>query len=375
MPGRRDNNDGSVYQDKDGIWWAQLPANEHGKRPKRRAKTKREAQEKLHAMKREREQGVDLTARRPRLDSFLATWLEQTIKPPKRAPKTYESYEQIIRLYIAPGLGDIRIDKITPPLIENHLSKLLEEYNPRVAQYAHAVLRAALGVAVQWKYISVNPAALVKGPRVQRREMTPLTSAEAQRLLAAIEGHRLAALYAVALWLGLRQGEVLGLRWADVDWQQATLRIAQTVQSRKGGTKINPTTKGRKVRYLPIPPHLLEVLRVHQRNQLEEKRLPDTRWKEHGLVFASEVGTPIGQRNLLTHFKALLKRADLSREVRFHDLRHTTATLLVEAGVPLKIISAILGHSSVSVTGDIYAHAVDETVREAVGRLKKAMGE
>ncbi len=201
-----------------------------------------------------------------------------------------------------------------------------------------------------------------------------LTPIEAQRLLQAAQDDRLAALWRVALSLGLRRGETLGLRWCDVDLDNGTLRITVNLQRINGKlVLVKPKTKESQ-RTLPLPTSLIPALRQHKVWQLQEKLLAGSRWRDHDLVFCTSVGTPISPRNLLRSLQALLDRAGLPR-MRFHDLRHSCATLLLAQGVPVKVVQEILGHTDPRVTLGIYQHVVMEDRRQAAAIMDVLLGE
>lgn len=234
-----------------------------------------------------------------------------------------------------------------------------------------AVLRRALNQALTWGYIARNVAILVDGPRPEPYRGTVLTPEQGQHLLAAVAGRRLEALYHIALLLGLREGEILGLRWIDVDFTAHTLRVEQTVQ--RIGTALvvaAPKTTGSR-RRLPLPGLVEQALQRHAERMVEAQKDGGYRWNPHGLVFPSEAGTPIEPRNLVRHFKQLLRDAELP-DIRFHDLRHSCATMLIAQGVHPRIVMEILGHSQISVTMNTYGHVLPEVERaaaEAMDRL------
>jgi integrase len=370
MARRRANDEGTVFKDKHGVWWAQLPPDDRGRRPKRRAKTQREAMEKLRELQRERERGLTLAAKQPTLTQFLETWLNE-VAPNVAKAHTVEDYRYIVQHYIVPQLGTHRLDKLKPAHVQAWLNALLTRVSAGTARNAYNRLHTALGVAVKWRLVAENVAGLVDPPNSAPRPIQTLTIEQAGRLLDAVKEHRLYALYYLALRLGLREAELLGLLWADLDWTKGTLRVSGQIQ-RVGRQTVRTTTKTKKSeRALPLDEDLLNVLRAHWQNQLEEKRLPDNGWKEHGLILASERGTPLGARNLVRHFKAALKRAGLP-SIRFHDLRHTAGSLMLSEGAHLTDVAEVLGHSSPMITARIYAHSYDEGKRRAIagtGRL------
>ena len=229
-------------------------------------------------------------------------------------------------------------------------------------RYALAVLRRALGQAVRWGRLPRNVALLVTPPAAVWHEQAALTPEHGRTLLAAARGDRLEALYRVALTLGLRLGEVLGLRWVDVDLAAGTLRVTQTVQ-RIGGQLVfgEPKTR-RSRRTLPLPTMLKQSLADHRERQCAARERAGGAWSGSGLVFTTRLGTPLEPRNVVRSFKALLRRAGLP-DIRFHDLRHTCASLLVATGHHPRVVMETLGHSQIGITMDIYAHVYAGALR------------
>lgn len=240
--------------------------------------------------------------------------------------------------------------------------------SPRTVQYVRAVLRKALNQALKWGRVPRNVALLVDPPTATKPQIKPLTPEQGRKLLDAARGHRLEALYRVALSLGLRQGEALGLRWEDVDLDAGTLRVAMALQRRKGVKELVMPKTEQSRRTLPLPAVLVAALRAHRTRQLEERLAVGPMWREHGMVFPSTVGTPLEPRNVTRHFKALLERAGLPN-VRFHDLRHSCATLLVAQGVHPRLVMEVLGHSQIHLTMNTYAHVLPEAQREALALM------
>jgi integrase len=217
-------------------------------------------------------------------------------------------------------------------------------------------------------------AILVETPRIEKHQAVVLTPEQGQRLLSTVAGHRLEALYIVALLLGLREGEVLGLRWSDIDFTAHSLRVGQTVQRVNGKLALAaPKTRSSK-RVLPLPAKVERALARHAEHQEEERQAWGQGWNENGLVFPSLAGTPIEPRNLVRQFKTLLQHADLP-DIRFHDLRHSCATVLISQGVHPRIVMEIMGHSQISVTMNTYGHVLPETQREAARLLEQVYTE
>lgn len=372
---RRASGEGTLYYDaKRQRWIAQLPPDPlTGKRAQRTALTQAEALEKLEELKQERKGGRDLTARYPTLNSLIASWLEDVVKPNKKA-STYSSHAEICRLYIEPTIGRLRLDAITPELVQRWVNTLAKRVGPFTVRSAHQRLRTVLNLAIKRRHITHNPAVGADLPPAPIKEDNVYSLEELRALLRAAAGWRLEPLLWLLALTGVRKGEALGAAWRNYDKAAGTLRITQQVQLVEGKTQISLSTKTeRSRRVIPLPPRLLEMIEA-QRGLLAEERKVSPDWKEHLLIFPSEEGTPIIPGNLNGAFKRLCTRAGV-RCLRVHDLRHTCATLLADLGVSEGVIAALLGHAPATVTRR-YAHVSTEALREAVTRLERAlMGE
>ncbi|MBF6613856.1 MAG: site-specific integrase, partial [Chloroflexi bacterium] len=308
------------------------------------------------------------------LGQFLATWLEDSVRPTVR-PKTYDSYAQVVRLYIEPELGRVQLGKLTPQQIQHLLNKLLKMgLAPRTVRYCHAILKMALGRAYKWSLVPRNVAQLVDAPRSLRYEMRSLTPEEARVFLTTVRGDRLEALYSVAIALGLRQGEALGLRWEDVDMDKCTLRVRYALQRIDGKPQLVEPKTQKSRRTIFMPQVTVNALRTHRIRQLEERLAAGERWKESGLVFTSTIGTPLDPRNAFRSFQDALQRAGLPH-IRFHDLRHTCASLLLAQGVHPRVVMEALGHSQISLTMDTYSHVIPALQKEAADRMDALLSE
>jgi integrase len=236
-------------------------------------------------------------------------------------------------------------------------------------RHLHAVLRRALGDAVRWGVLARNPAAVVAPPRAVRHEIRALTTDEARALLAACEGERLGALYVLALTTGMRRGELLALRWRDVDLVEGVLAVRSTLYRAEGRLVLAEPKTARARRLIHLAPEAVGALRRHREAQLEDRLRLGPAWDDQDLVFANELGRPVEAHNMIRRsFHPLLERAGLPR-IRFHDLRHSTATLLLSSGVHPKVVSEILGHATIGITLDTYSHVLPAMHREAVGAM------
>lgn len=330
--------------------------------------TREEVQKKLTAALHARETGTLTDARGLTTGDYLDQWLEDVVKPNVR-PWTYKGYEVHVRLHLKPALGRVPLEKLTA----GHVQKLINEkgrngLRPKSVRYVLSTLRAALNQAVRWELVAKNAASLVDGPRVEQYEIQPFTPEEARKFLAAIRGDRLEALYSVALTMGLRQGEALGLRWRDVDLGMGYLRISKQLQRVNGKLElVDPKTR-RSRRSLAMPATIVEALRTHRERQNEERRSAGDRWTETDLVFATSVGTGIEGTAISKDFHRKLERAGLPHR-RFHDLRHSCATLLLVQGVSPRVVMDVLGHSQIGLTMNTYSHVIPDLRREAARRM------
>ena len=366
--GKRGQNEGSVYQRKDGRWTAAISLGYQNGKLKRKnfyGKTREDVQKKLTKALHDHEQGLPIAMARQTVQQFLSLWLTDRVRQRVRS-STYVSYDQQVRVHIAPALGHMELSKLAPQHIQNYINARREAgLSAKTVKYHLSVLRMALSQALKWGLVARNVAALVDPPRTQRFEVQPITPERARALLDAIKGNRMEALFSVALSLGLRRGEALALRWQDIDFKARTLRVSGSLQRLNGKLEISePKTKTSR-RVLDLPDSLINRLREHRTRQLEEKLLAGSRWKETGLVFTSGVGTPIDPRHVKRRLDPLLKKAGLPN-YRVHDLRHFCASLLLAQGVPLKVVSDMLGHSQISITADLYTHVLPSMRKAAV---------
>jgi integrase len=324
---------------------------------------------KLLAVQMEMRQKHLRTNRVPTVAEYLEYWLHQAVKPRVR-PLTFAGYSVNVRKHLVPTLGKIRLDRLTPQDVQEMMNeRLAAGLSAKTVGYMHQVLRTALELARRWEIIDRNVASLVDPPRRVRPNIRPLEPAEARSFLESLRGNRLEALFSVALALGLRQGEALGLRWEDIDMASGVLRIRNQLQRINGRlTLVEPKTE-RSRRALVVPPTILEHLRDHEKRQVAERLWAGSKWTESGMVFANRSGGPLQARNVIREFHKALKTAGLNR-IRFHDLRHSCATLLLVQHVPARVVMAVLGHSQISTTLDTYSHIVPELQQEAADRVE-----
>jgi integrase len=374
----RGHGEGSIYKRKDGHWAASITM-EGRKRKTLYGKTRKEVQEQLNTALHQQQQGTLVTTPQQKVEQFLVHCLEDVHKHSVR-PRTYERYEAIIRLHLVPGLGPHPLQKLSPQHLQAFYSKKLDEgLSPTMVLSFHKMLHLALDKTVQWGLVPRNVCDAVEPPHVKRYEIQPLNSEQIQQFLTAARGHRLEALFVLALATGMRRGELLALKWRDINFATGTLRVRRILThmpaklNGKGGyVEAEPKTEKSR-RSITLAPFALEKLKQHRVRQVEEKLKAGTAWTDHDLVFSSTVGGHLHtSRILFAQFKQLLKEADLP-DIRFHDLRHSSATMLLSLGVHPKVVQEILGHSQISMTMDIYSHVLPTMQRETMSKLNDAL--
>jgi integrase len=370
--GKRGNGEGTIRQRPKGLWEARV-ALEGGKRKSLYGKTRQEAAAKLAAYTRDRDRGLPVaTDERQTTATFVAGWLERTKSAVR--PSTFRRYRELLTIHAVPVLGKAPLARLTPTQVESLYAALLEYgLAPATVRQLHAILHHVLKDALRKGIVQRNVCDLVTTPRVPRHEIRPLTPEEADKVLRAAVGVRLEALYVLALTTGMRQGELLGLRWRDVDLEAEVLSVRVTLQKVAGRyTLAEPkTTRGR--RRIPLVPEAVAALRAHRARQSEERLRVGQAWRGLDLVFCDETGEPLNGISVLRYsFYPLLKRAGVEK-VRFHDLRHTTATLLLREGVHPKIVAELLGHATISITLDTYSHVLPDMMRRATAAMSRAL--
>lgn len=375
--GKRGNGEGSISRRKGGGWMGQyvVYTAEGRKRRTVYGKTRKEVAAKLAKAISNREDGLVFDAKNLTVGDYLDLWLRDSVQDTVRLT-TYQGYERVVRLHIKPALGRIKLDNLTPVHVRSLYRERLEAgLAPRMVQLVHTILHKALKQAVNDDLIPRNVTEAVKAPRPVNKEMKPLSPDQARTLLEAARGERLEALYALAVTTGMRQGEILGLKWEDLDLEAGTLQVRRTLSTAMGGgVRFGPPKTARSRRSIRVPKLALTALRRHRKAQLEQRMKLSGIWEDHDLVFTTGVGTPLSRADLITRsFKPLLRRASLP-DIRFHDLRHTCATLLLSRGVHAKLVQELLGHSTIAVTLDTYSHVLPgmddglaDTMDEALG--------
>ncbi|MFI1941255.1 tyrosine-type recombinase/integrase [Streptomyces purpureus] len=396
----RANGDGTVYQRKDSRWEAAgyvlAPGNTR-KRIRVYGTTRKDALAKLTEKIAASNLGLPVAAADSTVSAYLTYWLHGVAVHQVRE-NTHTRYAACIRLHLIPGLGTKKLARLTARDVRTSLDNLrttCQCYNqerdtgrfsccaigqccgkrlsPLTVTYVHSVLKSALEHAVREDDLPRNVARNVRTGAPRPRRFEPLTAEEARQFLAATRGHRLHALFELALHTGLRKGELLGLRWEDLDLDAGTAAIHRTLQrTSAGGLTTLPTKTRASERRIALPTHSAQSLKLHHERQQREREAAGTTWQQTGHVFTTPQGRTVDPTNLTRAFKTLLRKACL-RRIRFHDLRHSTATLLLKQGVELVVIKELLGHAHIGVTATVYTHVRLRLQREAMAVLGDAL--
>ena len=342
--------------------------------------TKGEAQQKLRMLLTSLDQGMPLDSSKASLGEFLEKWMRDYVAT-NTAPSTKDGYHYIVRCHLIPKIGGIPLKKLQPAHLQQYYSEALVSgrrdgkggLSARTVQHHHRVLSEALSHAVKWGLIARNVAKSVDPPKPSRAEISFLSPEDAERLLDVAEETQYYSLIFTALYSGLRRGELLGLRWCDVDLFMATISVTQSLQRLSGGEfSIREPKSARSRRLVPMPPSLSILLRKHKEQQITQQETLGAVVTESELVFCHPDGSPLDPSTVSHTFAKLARKAGLAG-IRFHDLRHAHASLMLLTGADPKVISERLGHSSIAITMDIYAHILPGLQEEAVIRFDGAL--
>ncbi|MFC8430687.1 tyrosine-type recombinase/integrase [Streptomyces sp. NPDC057253] len=370
---RNPNGAGTITKRKDGRYQcAVYVLQPDGTRARKFAygKTWQECDTKRRELLAKVDQGVPVPTRSAKLSDWLPYWLDNIVKP-RRKLSTYDKYETHVRLYLVPMLGSKRLESLGVADVRRFLTQLENRTTAATAKESHRVLRTALSAACREELITRNVAGLVEPPRASSRELSPWTLDETLDFLAASRKDPLYAAFVLAIAMGLRRGELVGLRWTDVDLDKRVLYVRQQTQRRRG-VLYDDDTKNRRNRALPLPAMCVAPLRWHRMRQVAAKQRAGESWDDGGYVFATRNGRPVEPRNVYRSFTRVAQSAGL-RVIRLHDARHGCATLLTAAGVAPRVVMEILGHSQISITMDVYTHVVQDTQREAISHMDRLL--
>lgn len=373
---RRGAGEGLIRQRSDGRWEGRLELGWTAEGRQRRSvygRTRQEVVVKLRAAKARDERGLPAVNERISVAGYLVHWLE-TVEPRVR-PKTFVGYRTIAVNHIIPDLGSHKLARLQPADVSAFLAKLQREgLSSRTTSHVRAVLRTALSDAERWGEVSRNVAALADAPRVPRPSPKVLSPPEVRRVIDAVGGTVLDNIVAAALYTGMRQGELLGLRWCDVDFDRSQLTVGAALQRLSGADRLVEPKTSHSRRTLRLPGPALDALAAERKRQLEAQLASGPRWRPTiaGLVFTDHRGRPLIGTTITHRLQRTLKAAGVP-PMRFHHLRHAFAGLMLASGVDLATVSHLLGHSSVALTASTYAGILPSLRDDAAARLERLL--
>ena len=383
MAKKRGNNEGSIYRRKNGTWAAQYTiwTAEGRKRRSVSGKTRAEVSRKLTEAMADRDGGLIYDAGKLTVGEYLNKWLADSVKGMVKET-TYANYAYVTHRHISPALGHMQLKCLTPAHVRGfYRDKGRADLSAATVKKMHVVLHRALSQAISDGLIPRNAAHGVRTPRVSApgEEIKPLTSGESTAFLESARGERLEALYVLAIHCGLREGELLALGWEDADLEGAkpALFVRRTITRGENGRGyvVGASTKSGKGRRVRLTRRAVAALKDHRKAQLEERMRLAGLWSDQGLVFPNENGSLLNPSNLRNRsFKRIKARSGVRGDLRFHDLRHTCATLLLSEGVNAKVVSEMLGHASITITLNTYSHVLPDMQDSAADAMEAALG-
>lgn len=374
---KRGNNEGTIYFDKSVDRWRGAVKLPDGRRPTVSGRTREDVAAKLVKMQASLISGVPVTSSEhlgPFLDWWLGT-LEAKVSSGYKSPNTLDNARWAVDTWLKPCLGGRRLRDLEPEDVEGLLARMSSAGKGRSSMNrVRSYLGQALAAAERRGKVSRNVARIAEMPATKqpspRRALTPN---EATKLLDAASGHRLEGLVITGLMLGLRPGELTGLRWVDIDLDAGRLTVGQSMKSERNGLRAGDTKTAKSRRLLTLPGPVIDALKAHRRRQLEETMKARFTWRETGLVFTTEIGSPLDPSNLRSTFGRITEKAGLGHWTP-NELRHSAASLLSAAGVPLEAIADVLGHSSTRMLEKHYRHQVKPSIDAHVDAMEAIFG-
>lgn len=390
---KRANGEGSIRKRSNGTWEARVTVGVNPETGKLISKsvygrTQKEVREKLNALQKGEQQAVNPPAAGPGIASeaanepeqkemtvgeWLDTWLKEYLADVKQGTSIH--YESVVRLHLKPALGDIPLSQLRTPMVQKFYNKLrAEQRSPKYIKNIHGVLHRALDMAVRVEYLERNPTSACILPKVVKKPVVPLDAPEQKKLFEALKGNPFETLFLTATFTGMRIGELIGLTWDCVDFENEVIHVEkQLVQTRKKGQKYRfGTLKNGKTRVIAPAPYIMQVLKKHKIAQAEQRLLMGDLWNPGefpNLVFTHKDGSHYSQPTIWKEFQDILAAAGLEHH-RVHDLRHTFAVNSLRAGDDIKTLQENMGHYSAAFTLDRYGHVTDTMRRESANRMQ-----
>lgn len=333
-------------------------------------KTQKEVAQKLKAATAAIDAGTYIAPSKMTVGEWLEIWTADYLGGVK--PRTVDSYKTTVRLYLKPAFGNVKLEALTAHEIQGFYNSLTRRgLSAKSVKNVHGVLHRALGQAMRIGYIRFNPADACELPRIEKKELRPLDEKESRAFLEAIQGHRFETLYKMTLFTGLREGEVLGLKWDRVDFQRGTILVDRQLQQPRQGSReyFLASTKSGKARTVTPAPWVMTLLKHHRAAQAKQRLKAGTLWAGEDYVFTDELGHHLTQPAVYHAYKKVV--ASIGRpDARFHDLRHSYAVAAIRAGDDIKTVQGNLGHATASFTLDVYGHVTDQMKQDSAQRME-----
>lgn len=369
---RNAKGNGSIRQRSDGTWEARCTIN--GKRRSFYGEKQADVLKEMRNAQKNCDDGIFFEPTRITYGQWLDVWLEEYVKTSNKY-STYETYNQRIQSRIKPALAKIKLTVLNPTHLQSFYNDLLNkaELQPKTIKNIHGIIHKSLTQALKLRYIGYNPADACTLPRIEKKEMHPLTEDEMRAFIEkAREGEPLGNMFIVALFTGMRKGEICGLSWKAVDFKRGTISVSQQLcrEKKKGGQHYIDRPKNNKGRVITVAPFVLDILKEVRKEQMINKMHLGSAWKnEWDLVFTNGEGRYITPQTAYKRFKAIAEKIGRA-DARFHDLRHTYATNSIQEGDDLKTVQHNLGHATASFTLDVYGHVSEKMKNESANRAQ-----
>lgn len=379
-PTRNASGSGSIRQRPDGTWEARYTVGRDpgtGRQVQKSVygKTQKEVRQKLTAATHDLDEGTYLAPSRMTVSQWLEKWLNEYTANLK--PYSLRSYRSQVKNHIVPFIGAVKVQELSPDMIQRMYNRLHKELNlsPKTLRSIHGILHVALDALVEDGVLKHNPATACRKrlPKVVKQEMTCIADEELTRFMEAIKGDSFENLFLVDLFTGLRQGELLGLRWANVDFDKCCITIdRQLYMPPKGGSYTLEPLKNRKVRVIYPAPFVFTILKRERAHQLQNRLQAGSMWNEgdlKGLVFTNGFGRYLSHKTVYKHFKKAVEASGIP-SVRFHDMRHSYAVAALRSGDDIKLVQENLGHATAAFTLDTYGHVTTQMKAESAARME-----